>query len=53
MKPIDVKKKLSAAVDGVASNSYDYCVNGRLLALSACSNAFDRSTIHCTCSLPK
>ena len=25
----------------------------RLFALSACSNAFDRSTINCTCSLPK
>ena len=26
---------------------------GRFFALSACSNAFDRSTIDCTCSLPK
>ena len=26
---------------------------GRLIALSACSIAFDRSTIDCTCSLPK
>ena len=29
MKPIDVKKKLSAAIDGVASNSRDYCVNAK------------------------
>ena len=29
MKPIDVKKKLSSAIDGVASNSHDYCVNAK------------------------
>lgn len=27
MKPIDVKKKLSAAIDGVASSFQDYCAN--------------------------
>jgi hypothetical protein len=27
MKPIDVKKKLSASIDGVADNFQDYCVN--------------------------
>lgn len=26
---------------------------GRFFAISACSNAFARSTINCTCSLPK
>ena len=29
MKPIDVKKKLSAAIDGVVSNSRDYCGNAK------------------------
>lgn len=29
MKPIDVKRKLSAAIDGVANNSHDYCVNAQ------------------------
>lgn len=27
MKPIDVKKKLSASIDGVANNFQNYCVN--------------------------
>lgn len=29
MKPADVKKKLSAAIDGVVSNSRDYCGNAK------------------------
>ncbi len=29
MKPIDVKKKLSAAIDEVISNSHDYCVSAK------------------------
>ena len=29
MKPIDVKNKLSAAIDSVAGNSRDYCINAK------------------------